>query len=69
MRLESETGDRLRIEIDTSLPAGRVVRALELMELRGKPLRIRLDNGLELVSQTQQTANAVAGRPRLLQPV
>jgi len=43
----------LRIEIDTSLPAARFVRALnELVELRGKPRRIRLDNGPELVSQT-----------------
>jgi putative transposase len=43
--------EALRIEIDTSLPAARVVRALEeLVELRGKPKRLRLDNGPELVS-------------------
>jgi putative transposase len=43
--------EALRIEIDTSLPAARVVRALdELIELRGKPKRLRLDNGPELVS-------------------
>ncbi len=41
----------LRIEIDTSLPAKRIVRALdELVELRGKPAALRLDNGPELVS-------------------
>jgi len=43
--------EALRIEIDTSLPAARVVRALdELIEIRGQPKRLRLDNGSELVS-------------------
>lgn len=43
--------EALRIEIDTSLPAARVINALnELVELRGKPQRLRLDNGPELVS-------------------
>ncbi|MES1196897.1 MAG: IS3 family transposase [Steroidobacter sp.] len=43
--------EALRIEIDTSLPAARVVRALdELIELHGKPQRLRLDNGPELIS-------------------
>lgn len=47
--------EALRIEIDTSLPAARVVRALdELIELRGKPKRLRLDNGPELVSLALQ---------------
>ena len=42
----------LRIEIDTSLPAARVVRALdELVEVRGKPKRLRMDNGPEFVSK------------------
>jgi putative transposase len=51
--LDEFNREALRIEIDTSLPAGRVVRALnELVELRGKPQRIRLDNGPELVSQS-----------------
>lgn len=51
--LDEFNREALRIEVDTSLPAGRVVRALnELMELRGKPQRIRLDNGPELVSQS-----------------
>ncbi len=43
--------ESLRIEIDTSLPAVRVIRALdELIEVRGTPKRLRLDNGPELVS-------------------
>jgi putative transposase len=51
--LDEFSREALHIEVDTSLPAARVVRALdELLELRGKPQRIRLDNGPELVSQT-----------------
>jgi putative transposase len=43
--------EALRIEIDTSLPALRITRALdELIEVRGKPCRLRLDNGPELIS-------------------
>lgn len=43
--------ESLWIEIDTSLPARRVIRVLErLLELRGKPLRIRVDNGPEFIS-------------------
>ncbi len=48
--------ESLRIEIDTSLPAVRVIRALdELIEVRGKPRRLRLDNGPELVSHALAT--------------
>jgi putative transposase len=44
--------EALRIEIDTSLPARRIVRALdELVELRGKPAQLRMDNGPELISE------------------
>jgi putative transposase len=44
--------EALWIEVDTSLPAERVVRVLEqLLFWRGKPTRIRLDNGPELISQ------------------
>ncbi|WKL16191.1 hypothetical protein QYQ99_01060 [Comamonas testosteroni] len=40
----------LCIEIDTSLPAPRVVRALEeLAEIRGVPPSIRLDTGPEFI--------------------
>lgn len=42
----------LRIEIDTGLPAARVVRALdELVQIRGAPRTIRLDNGPEFIAQ------------------
>jgi putative transposase len=44
--------EALWIEVDTSLPAERVVRVLEqLLDLRGKPASIRMDNGPELISQ------------------
>jgi len=45
--------EALRIEVDSNLPARRIVRALEqLIELRGKPLKLRMDNGPELISDT-----------------
>lgn len=41
----------LAIEVDTSLPAQRVVRTLEqLVHWRGYPQRIRIDNGPEFIS-------------------
>lgn len=44
--------EALVIEIDTSLPAGRVVRVLDaLAAWRGYPQRLRSDNGPELISQ------------------
>lgn len=43
--------EALRIEVDTSLPAARVVRALsELVEVRGAPRSIRMDNGPEFIA-------------------
>ena len=43
----------LGLEVDFSLPAPRVVRALEqIIEWRGKPAAIRMDNGPENISQT-----------------
>jgi putative transposase len=49
--LDDFNREALRIEIDTSLPAQRIVRALdELIEIRGKPAKLRLDNGPELIS-------------------
>ncbi len=43
--------EALWIEVDTSLPAERVVRVLErLLDWRGKPTHIRMDNGPELIS-------------------
>src|SRR5215212_3824332 len=44
--------EALWIEVDTSLPAQRVVQVLEqLLNWRGKPAKIRMDNGPELISQ------------------
>jgi putative transposase len=43
----------LAIEVDTSLPAPRLVRVMEQFKGdRGLPKQIRLDNGPELVSST-----------------
>ena len=43
--------EALSVEIDLSLPAERVVRALDqVIEWRGKPLAIRSDNGPEYIS-------------------
>lgn len=40
--------ESLWIELDTSLPSLRVIRVLErLLEMCGKPQRIRVDNGPE----------------------
>lgn len=47
--------ESMRIEIDTSLPSTRVIRALdELVEVRGAPRRLRLDNGPEFISAALQ---------------
>lgn len=44
--------EALCIEVDTCLPAERVVRVLEQLLLwRAKPAQIRMDNGPELISQ------------------
>jgi putative transposase len=49
--LDEGVREALAIEIDTSLPAKRVVRVLErLAERRGVPAAIRMDNGPELIS-------------------
>ena len=45
--------EALTIDIDLSLPAERVVRALDqVIEWRGKPLAIRSDNGPEYIGST-----------------
>ncbi|WP_111672789.1 DDE-type integrase/transposase/recombinase [Algoriphagus litoralis] len=42
----------LAIEVDFSLPAQRVIRVLEFLELvRGLPKMIRVDNGPEFISR------------------
>jgi len=44
--------EALWIEVDISLPAERVVRVLEqVLDSRGKPTQIRMDNGPELISK------------------
>lgn len=48
--------EALAIEVDTSLPAKRVVRTLEqLAQWRGYPQRTRVDNGPEFISATLAT--------------
>lgn len=48
--------EALSIEIDFSLPAGRVIRTLDrIIEWRGKPVSIRCDNGPEYISNTLKT--------------
>ena len=43
----------LAIDVDFSLPAARVVRSLDqIIEWRGKPSMIRVDNGPEYISST-----------------
>lgn len=49
--LDEGVRECLGIEIDTSLPAGRVVRVLEQISAwRGYPQKLRMDNGPELIS-------------------
>jgi putative transposase len=68
--LDEGVREALAIEIDTSLPARRVVRILSrLVELRGAPQAIRMDNGPELIAETFATwceSNGI--EPRYIQP-
>jgi len=49
--MDNYNREALAIEVDTSLPAERVIRVLEqVTEWRGKPTRIRVDNGPEFIS-------------------
>lgn len=53
--LDEGVREALRIEVDTSLPAARVVRILEqLKQERGLPQTIRVDNGPEFIAQSTQ---------------
>jgi len=46
-------GESLAIEVDTSLPAERVIRVLEhVVRWRGQPQAIRLDNGPEFIAES-----------------
>ena len=60
----------LAIEVDTSLPAERVVRVLgQVVAWRGRPQAIRLDNGSELIAERFMTWYAERGiELRYIQP-
>ncbi|MDR3412680.1 MAG: integrase core domain-containing protein, partial [Formivibrio sp.] len=62
--------EALTIEVDFSLPAERVVRALDqVMEWRGKPQAIRSDNGPEYIGHTLLAWAQKHGiRPEHIQP-
>ena len=62
--------ESLAIEIDTSLPALRVIRTLQqLIEMRNKPQTIRVDNGPEFVSdKLQQWCDAKRIHLQFIQP-
>ena len=48
--------EALGIEVDFSLPAGRVIRALsQIIEQRGQPQAMRCDNGPEYVGTALST--------------
>lgn len=50
--LDDFNREALSIEVDTSLPAGRIVRVLDTIgSWRGYPQRLRSDNGPELISK------------------
>ena len=54
--LDDFNREGLGIDVDFSLPAERVVRALnQIIEWRGKPKYIRCDNGPEYISKTLAT--------------
>jgi putative transposase len=62
--------ESLAIEIDTSLPALRVIRTLQkLIEMRTKPQTIRVDNGPEFISdKLQQWCDDLQIRLQFIQP-
>ena len=54
--LDNFNREGLCIDVDFSLPAERVVRSLnQIIEWRGKPQAIRVDNGPEYISGTLMT--------------
>ncbi len=60
--LDDFNREGLGIEIDFSLPAVRVVRALnQIIEWRGQPFAIRVDNGPEYISATLSEWAATKG--------
>lgn len=60
--LDDFNREGLGIEADFSLPAGRVIRALDqIIEWRGKPKRLRCDNGPEFISHNLEVTRTVSG--------
>src|SRR3990172_12103687 len=68
--MDGYTREALAIEVDTSLPAARVVRVLEqLRQRRGVPERIRVDNGTEFTSRvSDQWAVGQGGELHFIEP-
>ncbi|MFM2480056.1 IS3 family transposase [Celerinatantimonas sp. YJH-8] len=72
--VDEGTRECLAIEVDTSLPAERVIRVLEQLKVeRGLPVQLRVDNGPELISskltnwceqQTIQLIHIQPGKPQ-----
>ena len=51
--IDDDNREALGLEVDLSLPAVRVARALEqIIQGRGKPKQLRCDNGPEYISNT-----------------
>ena len=64
--LDDYNGEGLGIEVDFSLPAARVIRALDqIIEWRGKPKTIRSDNGPEYISTTNDHRIRIAAGARI----
>ena len=58
--IDDHNREGLAIEIDTSLPARRVMRTLsQLLEERGAPNQIRVDNGPEYTSQDDRCKTGI----------
>ena len=53
--MDDHRREALAVDVDLSLPSQRVIRSLEqVIEWRGKPKRIRCDNGPEYISESMR---------------